>query len=40
MAPDGSDLRLKVAALPFQVFDVGEAVWLEFDPRQMAPIAP
>jgi ABC-type Fe3+/spermidine/putrescine transport system ATPase subunit len=38
--PEGSDLRLKVAAPPFQVFEVGEAVWLEFDPKQMAPIAP
>ena len=39
VAPDGGGLRLKVAALPFQVFEVGEAVWLEFDPEQMAPIA-
>ncbi len=28
-----------VAALPFKVFEVGEAVWLEFDPLQMAPVA-
>jgi ABC-type Fe3+/spermidine/putrescine transport system ATPase subunit len=39
VAPAESDLRLKVAALPFQVFDVGDDVWLEFDPRQMAPVA-
>ncbi len=40
VAPEGSALRLKVATLPFQVFEVGETVWLEFDPRQMAPVAP
>jgi ABC-type Fe3+/spermidine/putrescine transport system ATPase subunit len=39
VSPVESSLRLKVAALPFQVFDVGETVWLEFDPQQMAPIA-
>ena len=39
VSPAGSDLRLKVAALPFEVFDVGDTVWLEFDPLQMAPIA-
>ncbi len=39
VAPEDSLLRLKVAALPFQVFEVGETVWLEFDPEQMAPIA-
>ena len=39
VSPADSTLRLKVAALPFQVFDVGETVWLEFDPRQMAPVA-
>ena len=38
VAPAESDLRLKVAALPFQIFEVGEDVWLEFDPRQMAPV--
>jgi iron(III) transport system ATP-binding protein len=40
VSPAESGLRLKVATLPFQVFDVGEDVWLEFDPRQMAPVAP
>ncbi|MGH7042597.1 MAG: ABC transporter ATP-binding protein [Acetobacteraceae bacterium] len=39
VSPADSGLRLKVAALPFQVFEVGETVWLEFDPLQMAPIA-
>jgi iron(III) transport system ATP-binding protein len=39
VAPADSALRLKVAALPFQVFEVGQTVWLEFDPLQMAPIA-
>ena len=40
VAPGESGMRLKVAAPPSQVFEVGEAVWLEFDPQQMAPIAP
>ena len=39
VAPEGTDLRLKVAAPPNRVFEVGDAVWLEFDPQQMAPIA-
>ncbi len=38
VAPEGSGLRLKVATLPFQVFEVGDPVWLEFDPAQMAAI--
>lgn len=38
VAPEGSGLRLKVATLPFQIFEVGDAVWLEFDPTQMAAI--
>ena len=39
VAPADSGLRLKVTALPFQVFEVGETVWLQFDPLQMAPVA-
>ncbi len=38
VSPAASALRLKVAALPFQVFEVDETVWLEFDPLQLAPI--
>ncbi len=37
--PVESGLRLKVSAPPVQIFEVGEKIWLEFDPRQMAPIA-
>jgi ABC-type Fe3+/spermidine/putrescine transport system ATPase subunit len=37
-APAESALRLKVSAPPVQIFEVGEKVWLELDPRQMAPI--
>jgi iron(III) transport system ATP-binding protein len=33
--PRGSGLRLRVSAPPPQVHEVGEAVWLELDPRQM-----
>jgi len=39
VAPAESGLRLKVSAPPVDIFAVGEKVWLEFDPRQMAPIA-
>jgi len=39
VAPDNSGSRLKIAAPPFQVFEIGAAVWLAFDPGQMAPIA-
>ncbi len=39
VAPTESALRLKVATPPVHIFAVGEKVWLEFDPRQMAPIA-
>lgn len=39
VSPSGSEVRLKVAARPLEVFDVGEDVWLEFDPRQMAPVS-
>jgi iron(III) transport system ATP-binding protein len=36
VAPAGSGTILRVTAPPLQVIDVGKAVWLEFDPRQMA----
>jgi iron(III) transport system ATP-binding protein len=39
VAPTDSALRLKVATPPVHIFAVGEKVWLEFDPSQMAPIA-
>jgi ABC-type Fe3+/spermidine/putrescine transport system ATPase subunit len=38
VSPADSDLKLKVATPPFDVFDVGDTVWLEFDPTQMAPV--
>ncbi len=38
VSPAAGVLRLKVAALPFQVFEADDDVWMEFDPRQMAPI--
>jgi iron(III) transport system ATP-binding protein len=38
VSPIGSNVRLKVAAAPSQVFDVGDTLWLKFDPQQMAPI--
>jgi iron(III) transport system ATP-binding protein len=39
VAPVESGLRLKITTSPIRVFDVGEKVWLEFDPQQMALIA-
>ena len=36
--PEGGALLLRVTARPHEVFEVGARVWLELDPRQMAPI--
>jgi ABC-type Fe3+/spermidine/putrescine transport system ATPase subunit len=38
VAPADSGLRLKITTSPVRVFDVGEKVWLEFDPQQMTLI--
>ncbi|MGH7315148.1 MAG: ABC transporter ATP-binding protein [Candidatus Rokuibacteriota bacterium] len=38
--PAGSALALRVTARPHEVFEVDEKVWLELDPRQMAPLLP
>jgi iron(III) transport system ATP-binding protein len=38
VAPAGSEMRLKISALPHKIFEVGAEVWLEFDPGQMAAI--
>ena len=35
VTPAGSGLRLRVAAVPSEVFDVGDTVWLTLDPQQM-----
>ena len=37
--PEGSGLELRVMTTPAQTFDVGEKVWLSFDPSQMALVA-
>ena len=34
----GTEQRLRVAAPPFDIFEVGTSVWVEFDPRQMAVV--
>lgn len=39
IAPNGSGVQLRVTALPIEVHDVGAAVWVEFDPAQVAVIA-
>jgi ABC-type Fe3+/spermidine/putrescine transport system ATPase subunit len=36
--PEGTPLELRVSAAPSQTFDVGQNVWLELDPAQMAVI--
>jgi iron(III) transport system ATP-binding protein len=36
--PEGGALLLRVTARPHEVFEVDAKVWLELDPRQMAPI--
>jgi iron(III) transport system ATP-binding protein len=38
VSPVDSGVRLKVAATPSQVFEVGDTLWLKFDPQQMAAI--
>ena len=38
VSPIDSKIRLKVAATPSEVFEVGETLWLKVDPQQMAPI--
>jgi iron(III) transport system ATP-binding protein len=35
---EGAGLRLRASAPPLQVHEVGEQVWMEFDPRQMAMV--
>jgi hypothetical protein len=39
VVPREGSLRLRVTAPPPDVYAVGEAAWLELDPKQMAPIA-
>jgi ABC-type Fe3+/spermidine/putrescine transport system ATPase subunit len=34
--PEGSDMRLRVTAPPLQVHEVGDAVWMQLDPAQVA----
>ncbi|MCC7275450.1 MAG: ABC transporter ATP-binding protein, partial [Alphaproteobacteria bacterium] len=38
VSPKGSAVRLRVAAPPLDVHEVGTAVWVEFDPQQMAVV--
>jgi len=38
VSPVGSDIRLKVAAAPSQVFEIGDPLWLKIDPQQMVAI--
>jgi ABC-type Fe3+/spermidine/putrescine transport system ATPase subunit len=36
--PEGGSIRLRVTAPPLDIYDVGDSLWLELDPRQMAAI--
>jgi len=38
VSPQGGDLHLRVSTLPSQVHAVGDDIWIEFDPEQMAVI--
>jgi iron(III) transport system ATP-binding protein len=38
VSPPESALRIKVAAPPPQIFEIGESVWIELDPKQMVAI--
>ena len=38
VAPVGSSLRLRVAAVPSEIFEVGDTVWLTLDPQQMTAV--
>jgi ABC-type Fe3+/spermidine/putrescine transport system ATPase subunit len=38
-SPRESELRLRVTAAPAEVFETDETLWLDIDPRQMAPIS-
>jgi len=38
VSPVESALRIKVAAPPPQIFEIGENVWFELDPKQMVAI--
>jgi hypothetical protein len=38
VVPREGSLRLKVTAPPPEVYGIGDAAWLEFDPLQMAAI--
>lgn len=38
VSPVDSAVRLKVAATPSQVFEIGDTLWLKFDPQGMAPL--
>jgi iron(III) transport system ATP-binding protein len=38
VSPIGSNVRLKVAAAPSHELQVGDTLWLKFDPQQMASI--
>jgi iron(III) transport system ATP-binding protein len=39
VVPRGGATPLRVTTPPLEVYEVGEAAWLELDPRQMAAIS-
>ena len=38
VAPVSGAIRMRVTTPPLDIYGVGDTVWLELDPRQMAPI--
>ncbi|HEX2215899.1 MAG TPA: ABC transporter ATP-binding protein [Xanthobacteraceae bacterium] len=38
VVPNGGSTRLRVTSPPLEIYRVGDTAWLEFDPKQMAPI--
>lgn len=39
VTPKGGSLRLRVTTLPNQIHEVGDTIWVEFDPEQMVALA-
>jgi hypothetical protein len=38
VTPADGRMKLRVTAPPLEIYQVGESVWLAFDPKQMTPI--
>jgi ABC-type Fe3+/spermidine/putrescine transport system ATPase subunit len=38
VCPEGSQLQLRISAVPSDIFEVNDLVWVELDPSQMVPV--